>query len=62
MLYIQDIEEEMDKANITPEKIKEITETVSACNFIYAYPYQLKLFLAKYANFVKKYYSLNDNQ
>jgi hypothetical protein len=54
MLFIQDIEKEIDNIKNVKEDLKRINETLSKGEFLYAYPYQLKLFIIKYAKLVKE--------
>jgi hypothetical protein len=38
----------------TLEDFHNITDVLAAGDLVYAYPYQLKLFIIKYASFVKQ--------
>jgi hypothetical protein len=60
-MYIQDIEKLIDsiESNPTKDKIKEVTSVISSGDIQYIYPYQMKLFSIKYAQFIEKYYFIN---
>lgn len=53
-MFVQDISKMIDEAK-TQEDFDQITDLLSGGDIAYAYPYQLKLFIIKYACFVKKH-------
>lgn len=53
-MYLHEITKMMDDAK-SIEDFERITEVVAAGDISYAYPYQLKLFISRYARLVKQY-------
>jgi len=53
-MFVQDISKMIDQAK-TPEDFAQITDLLAAGEIVYAYPYQLKLFIIKYASYVKQH-------
>lgn len=55
MIFVQDISKLIDQAS-TSEDVNRVTELLAGGDIAYAYPYQLKEFIIKYAKFVKNNY------
>lgn len=53
-MYLYEITRMMDEAK-SPEDFERITDVLASGDISYAYPYQLKRFISRYAALVKQY-------